>query len=105
MNLTFPCSFADAYLTSREEASNIYASPLKADLTGLPPCFLLTCQSDSLLKDGKDYVKKLQEYGVPCEYRNVDGLDHGFVDINKHIEPKVAPHQDAIFAALKKGLE
>lgn len=105
MNLTFPCSFADAYLTSREEATNIYVSPLKADLTGLPPCFLLTCQSDSLLGDGKDYVKKLQEHGVPCEYWNVEGLDHGFVDVNKHIEPKAAPHQDATFAALKKGLE
>jgi acetyl esterase/lipase len=65
----------------------------------------LTCQSDSLLEDGKDYVKKLQEYGVPCEYWNVEDLDHGFVDVNKHIEPKGAPHQDATFAALKKGLE
>ncbi|KAI9289554.1 Alpha/Beta hydrolase protein [Umbelopsis sp. AD052] len=97
--------FADAYLNSREEAANIYVSPLKADLTGLPPCFLLTCQSDPLLEEGKDYVKKLQESGVPCEYYNVDGLDHGFVDVNKHRDPKVAPHQDAVFAALKKGLQ
>ncbi|KAG2188095.1 hypothetical protein INT44_000846, partial [Umbelopsis vinacea] len=97
--------FADAYLNSREEAANIYASPLKAVLTGLPPCFLLTCQSDPLLEEGKDYVKKLQESGVPCEYYNVDGLDHGFVDDNKHRDPKVAPHQDAVFAALKKGLQ
>jgi acetyl esterase/lipase len=65
----------------------------------------LTCQSDSLLEDGKDYVKKLQEFGVPCEYWNVVGLDHGFVTVNKHLDPKVAPHQDAIFAALKKALQ
>ncbi|KAI8578526.1 hypothetical protein K450DRAFT_246189 [Umbelopsis ramanniana AG] len=97
--------FADAYLKSREDADNIYVSPLKADLTGLPPCFLLTCQSDSLLQEGKDYVQKLHESGVPCEYLNVVGLDHGFVDVNKHLEPKVAPHQDAIFAAMKKALQ
>ncbi|KAH8549776.1 lipase/esterase [Umbelopsis sp. PMI_123] len=97
--------FADAYLNTPEDAQNIYVSPLRADLTGLPPCFLLTCESDALLPHGKKYVEKLQQSGVPCEYINALDVDHGFVDVNKHVEPKVAPYQDAIFAALKTALK
>jgi len=97
--------FADAYLKTPEDAQNLYASPIKADLNGLPPAFLLTCDTDTLRDDGRAYAQKLNASGVPCEYINVVGLDHGFIDVNKRLLPAVAQYQDAMFASLKAGLQ
>lgn len=81
-----------------------YCSPMKADLSGLPPAFLLTCELDTLLEEGADYARKLNEAGVPCEYVNAAGLDHGFFGTNRHHLPAVGPFQQAAFASIKKAL-
>ncbi|KAG2177767.1 hypothetical protein INT43_003014 [Umbelopsis isabellina] len=88
-----------------EDADNIYASPLKADLSGLPAAYLLTCDDDVALRDeGRAYYEKLEACGVPCEYVNMEGLSHGFFDQNKHQVPAIAKYQDDAFLAIKKGL-
>jgi acetyl esterase len=83
---------------------NPYCSPLKADLTGLPPAFVLTCEHDSLLEEGAELVRRLNEVGVPCEYVNALGLDHGVFHTSRHHFPAVGPYQTASFVALKKAL-
>jgi acetyl esterase len=98
-------SFTDAYFNTPEDALSLYASPIRADLTGLPPGYILTCESDTLRDEGKAYAQKLNASGVPCEYINVEGLDHGFIDVNKNVQPAVAQYQDSMFAALKKALQ
>ncbi|KAG2177787.1 hypothetical protein INT43_003034, partial [Umbelopsis isabellina] len=50
----------DAYLNNEEDMQNIYASPMRADLSGLPAGYLLTCDDDELLDEGRRYCEKLK---------------------------------------------
>ncbi|KAJ2965079.1 hypothetical protein NQZ79_g209 [Umbelopsis isabellina] len=96
--------FMNMYLSKPEDAENIYASPLRADLSGLPAAYILTCDDDALRDEGRAYSEKLKACGIPCEYVNVEGLSHGFFDQNKSHVPAIAKYQDGAFTALKKGL-
>lgn len=92
------------YLSRPEDAENIYASPLKGHLSGLPAAYLLTCDDDTLRDEGRAYSEKLKACGIPCEYVNMDGLSHGFFDLNKNQMPVIAEYQDSAFSAIKRGL-
>jgi acetyl esterase len=54
-------------------------SPILADLTGLPPTFLVTAALDPLRDEGRAYAAKAIKAGVHVTYREVPGLIHGFV--------------------------
>ncbi|KAJ2961962.1 hypothetical protein NQZ79_g2894 [Umbelopsis isabellina] len=111
--LIYPaCNFSSAvgkhkamFQHKPEDAENIYASPLKADLSGLPAAYILTCDDDIALRDeGRAYSAKLKDCGIPCKYVNMEGLSHGFFDQNKYQVPAIAKYQDDAFEAIKKGL-
>ncbi|NYI44546.1 acetyl esterase [Nocardioides aromaticivorans] len=69
----------DAYFSTPEDAKSDYASPLDADLSGLPATFVLTAEYDPLGKAGLALVERLRSQGVPTEHRQYDGMIHGFV--------------------------
>jgi len=81
-----------------------YAAPGRAaDLSGLPPAYVLTAELDPLRDEGIDYARRLMEAGVPTELHTVVGACHGF-DI---IAAEGALGQRAIdeqVRALKRGL-
>ncbi len=55
------------------------ASPLLAgDLSGLAPAVIVTAGFDPLRDEGAAYASRLEDAGVPCEYRCYDDLVHGF---------------------------
>ncbi|VVJ18823.1 Lipase [Amycolatopsis camponoti] len=55
-----------------------YAAPARAaDLAGLPPAFVTTCQFDPLRDEGIQYAQRLAHAGVATELRHYPGTFHG----------------------------
>jgi acetyl esterase len=67
------------YLNDEREASNPYASPLRArDLSGLPRAMVATAEYDPLCDEGEMYAARLAEAGLPVQYTCWPGMNHGF---------------------------
>jgi acetyl esterase len=55
-----------------------YAAPARAaDLSGLPPAYVLTCELDPLRDEGIRYAARLLESGVSVELHSYAGAFHG----------------------------
>jgi len=56
-----------------------YAAPARAaDLSGLPPAYISTCEHDPLRDEAIMYAMRLMAAGVPVELHNYPGTVHGF---------------------------
>lgn len=71
--------FWNHYLERPEQGVEPLASPLRADLTGLPPAIVLTAEYDPLRDEGNAYADKLQAAGVPLRRIACLGQIHGFL--------------------------
>lgn len=74
--------FWDAYTTDPKQRSEIYASPLRADieqLRGLPTTLVITDEADVLRDEGEAYASKLREAGVDVTAVRVLGMVHDFL--------------------------
>lgn len=71
--------FWEHYLPAPEQGAEPYASPLRADLKGLPPAIVLTAEYDPLRDEGLAYAAKLQEAGVTVRKVACLGQIHGFL--------------------------
>jgi acetyl esterase/lipase len=67
--------FWDLYC-SPADRSDPRASPLRGNLAGLPPAFVVTCEFDPLRDEGVAYAQALAAAGVPTEQLQARGHFH-----------------------------
>jgi acetyl esterase len=74
--------FWNHYLNAPAEADNPYAAPLRAaNLSNLPPAFVLTAEFDPLRDEGELYADRLSAAGVQTHRKRYDGTIHGCVSL------------------------
>jgi acetyl esterase len=76
--------FQKKYLRHARDYEDWRASPVRcADLTGVPPAFVITAGFDPLLDDCVAYVQRLKAAGVDVDYHCFEGMVHGFLTLGK----------------------
>lgn len=65
------------YLSGPADHDDPRAVPMKADVDGLPPCFLHAAGVDVLRDDSRLFYEKLKAAGVPVEHTEHAGIIHG----------------------------
>jgi len=91
------------YFSRPEEIDDRRASPLGADLHGLPPAHMLVGTLDPLLDENHLLAQRLSAAGVPNTLHVYAGLTHGFIRYGRMIRT-VGRAVEACAVALRHGL-
>lgn len=76
----------DQYLGG-QDGSDPAASPLRAaDLSGLPPTYLVAAEHCPLRSENEAYAARLREAGVPVIYACYPGVHHGFFTLDHALD-------------------
>ena len=74
--------FWDHYVPDASRRTEPDASPLHAEsLAGLPPAVVMTAEHDPLRDEGEEYAKRLEEAGVPVDFKRYPGQMHAFLTL------------------------
>ena len=96
--------FARHYVGTLPFTGDPYAAPIRAaDLSGLPPAYVVTAGHDPLRDEGAGYAEALAAAGVTVGYDNFATMIHGFVGF-ADVVPAAGEARDRIAAALAAGL-
>lgn len=97
--------FSEQYLRGPEDAADWRASPLRAaDLSGLPPSFVMTAGFDPLCDEGIAYAERLRAEGVAVRHRHVPDQMHGFLLMGRIVAAALS-ELDLVGAALRESLD
>ena len=70
--------FGSLYVPADVDKASPNASPLLADLAGLPPATIIAAEIDPLVGQGKQYADALEAAGVDVVYSLYEGVTHEF---------------------------
>ncbi len=70
--------FWDNYVPDVPMRGEPHASPLHADLAGLPPTTMILAEIDPLCSEGEAYAERLRAAGIEMNLRRFDGVTHEF---------------------------
>ncbi len=73
----------DNYLASPEDRFDPRVSMLDADLTGTAEATVILAECDPIRPNGEMYIEALKAAGVPVEWRQWDGMLHGFFGLDE----------------------
>jgi acetyl esterase len=97
--------FFAQYLEAEGQGDDPRVSPIRAaDLSGLPPAFVVTAEYDPLRDQGVAYAEALAAAGTACEWRTYPGMFHGFFAMGAQI-PNAQPAFDDAVAAVRSALD
>ena len=93
----------DQYLSSKDDAANPYAAPLRAkSLAGQPRALVITAEFDPLCDEGEAYARRLTEAGVDTTATRYEGMIHGFFGMGAVVD-KGQQAVDEASAALRSA--
>ncbi len=96
--------FQESYLPNRADDADPRASVFRAaDLSGLPPAYVLTAGFDPLRDEGEAYAARMQEAGVQVALCRYPGLIHSFANLTAVSRSARAAMLEAA-GALRMGL-
>lgn len=72
--------FWAGYVASSSDYANPLASPLRADLSGLPPAFMIVAECDVLHDENLAMAAKMAECGVDVRHKVYPGTTHSFLE-------------------------
>ncbi|MDF1792790.1 MAG: alpha/beta hydrolase fold domain-containing protein [Thalassobaculaceae bacterium] len=73
------------YLSGPADHDDPRAVPMKADVTGFPPCFLQSAGVDVLRDDSRLFYEKLRAAGVTVSHTEHAGITHGSMGQNRMV--------------------
>jgi acetyl esterase len=73
--------FTEQYLGPDGDRLNVFASPILANLAGLPPAHVVTGDLDPLCDENEEFAARLQAAGVPATVQRYPGMFHGFFNL------------------------
>lgn len=76
-------NFFQIYAGDEEKRRHPLVAPLLADLSGLPPAFVMAAGVDTLRDDSRALAARLVEVGVPVEFKEYPGVLHGFTQYSR----------------------
>jgi acetyl esterase len=82
--------FWDSYLPDQTARKAPLASPIHADLRGLPPSFLAVADHDVLYDENIAFAERLRESGSGAELLVYPGTIHGFAEADGAVGAAVA---------------
>jgi acetyl esterase len=91
----------ETYLERPEQRDDWRASPIVANLAGLPPAHLIVGSLDPLLDDSHRLAARLKEAGVPHELTVYEGINHGFIRYGRLIATARRATSDCAIALSK----
>ncbi|MFL0181701.1 alpha/beta hydrolase [Mycobacterium sp. SMC-15] len=95
--------FTEQYLGRDGDRTDVLASPILGDFTGLPPAHVVTGALDPLCAEGEEYAQRLQDAGVAASVTRYAQGFHGFFNLADHL-PFAAQASDDVCAVLRAAL-